>query len=732
MNYAAPNRIYQSVLLRLPVIVAVAFALYSLALFAYSFQTWQRMKRDTDAFIVADSERRAAVLADYVTELRNEAGVHAELFEIRAYLLNRDLGMSPRYGLDASLQAIEERFRLHAADRWSSTPSRIVFIDLAGHALADTEPQKPLPPMPPAGTNTGGIQIDAEHSQFLAFAPVVHRGSNAGWVITQSTTEVMYRHLIGPSAGDTYQELLVTTGGQALGGGGTLSARQASAIASVTNGHVKSTAEMDGFKDQRNKPETLLVKSPVQGIALSLVTLIGPERAYGHLASKGFLAGAAIVPLLLLAGAIWLDRMRASAARLQTEVIVAEHQRHAVEQRNVEMTAEMRRREVIEAALLERTEQLNAIFALSPDGFVSFDRNGIVQHVSPAFERMTGLRATEVFGLDENVFAARVNAISEPTKHLPDTKALYDERDGGDDSKPKGEQRHFIEIKTTPPRILEVGRRRSLDQSVSQIIWFRDVTIESEVSRLKSEFLSTAAHELRTPMASILGYSELMLTDSFDAGQQREFIECIHRNSEVIATIINELLDLARIEARRGKDFQFETLQADALLRDIMGQFVAPRTRAPPLLSTSGVSCGLRGDRSKLAQSIGNVLSNAYKYSPAGGAVEVDLIVRSDALGRPRAGVRVRDHGIGMTPEQLSHVTERFYRADSSGKIPGTGLGMSIVREITELHGGELELSSTQGAGTTVTLWLPCIELRGNSIPTVNVHRPGSTQELTA
>jgi signal transduction histidine kinase len=85
-----------------------------------------------------------------------------------------------------------------------------------------------------------------------------------------------------------------------------------------------------------------------------------------------------------------------------------------------------------------------------------------------------------------------------------------------------------------------------------------------------------------------------------------------------------------------------------------------------------------------------------------------------------------------MTPEQLSHVTERFYRADSSGKIPGTGLGMSIVREITELHGGELELSSTQGAGTTVTLWLPCIELRANSIPAVNVHRAGSTQELTA
>jgi signal transduction histidine kinase len=102
------------------------------------------------------------------------------------------------------------------------------------------------------------------------------------------------------------------------------------------------------------------------------------------------------------------------------------------------------------------------------------------------------------------------------------------------------------------------------------------------------------------------------------------------------------------------------------------------------------------------------VLSNAYKYSPDGGAVDIGLIESSgDGDVPPRIGIRITDHGIGMTPEQLARVCERFYRADTSGKIPGTGLGMSIVKEIVELHGGELEISSEVGTGSTVTIWLP-------------------------
>jgi signal transduction histidine kinase len=110
-----------------------------------------------------------------------------------------------------------------------------------------------------------------------------------------------------------------------------------------------------------------------------------------------------------------------------------------------------------------------------------------------------------------------------------------------------------------------------------------------------------------------------------------------------------------------------------------------------------------------MRQALSNVLSNAYKYSPGGGAVRVRLVAGPPAAAGlpPTVGVEVRDSGIGMTAEQLARVSERFYRADASGSIPGTGLGMSIVKEITELLGGRLALASEPGEGTAVTLWLP-------------------------
>jgi signal transduction histidine kinase len=116
----------------------------------------------------------------------------------------------------------------------------------------------------------------------------------------------------------------------------------------------------------------------------------------------------------------------------------------------------------------------------------------------------------------------------------------------------------------------------------------------------------------------------------------------------------------------------------------------------------------VRADRSKLTQALLNVLANAYKYSPKGGAVELEVLDAPATEDQPvRIGLRVVDHGIGMSPEQVARVCERFYRADASGSIPGTGLGMSIVKEIVGLHGGEVEIASQMGTGTTVTLWIP-------------------------
>jgi signal transduction histidine kinase len=111
-------------------------------------------------------------------------------------------------------------------------------------------------------------------------------------------------------------------------------------------------------------------------------------------------------------------------------------------------------------------------------------------------------------------------------------------------------------------------------------------------------------------------------------------------------------------------------------------------------------------DTGKMMLALTNVLSNAYKYSPAGGEISVET-TRRIADGRPQVGIAVRDRGIGMSPEQVARVFERFFRADPSGAIPGTGLGMSLVKEVVEFHGGEVAVQSSPGQGTTVSIWLP-------------------------
>jgi signal transduction histidine kinase len=256
-------------------------------------------------------------------------------------------------------------------------------------------------------------------------------------------------------------------------------------------------------------------------------------------------------------------------------------------------------------------------------------------------------------------------------------------------------------------RVLEVGLRVGTTAVISQVLSLRDVTWESELDEMKTEFLSTAAHELRTPMASIFGFAELMLHRRLKPEAQAEVLETIHRQSALMITIVNELLDLARIEARRGQDFVLEDLDLVQFIPELLRDFKPPQQRQAPTLAAGLAPAWVRADRNKLRQALGNVLSNAFKYSPGGGAVQVQVLRRT--LGQPQVGIEIRDSGIGMTPEQLARVSERFYRADASGSIPGTGLGMSIVREIVELLGGTLALQSTPQQGTTVVLWLPAL-----------------------
>lgn len=351
-------------------------------------------------------------------------------------------------------------------------------------------------------------------------------------------------------------------------------------------------------------------------------------------------------------------------------------------------------RRAAQAKLAERTLELNTIADLSPDGFVFVDRNGAVTYVNPAFEQMTGLGGELVLGLGRDAFKARISALCEvplaAEQLLDDECALL----------------HLVRPKAA---ILKRTLRTLQDETGTHrgtVLYFRDVSQETAVDRMKSEFLSTAAHELRTPMASIFGFAELLLRRQFDAGKQREFLGIIHRQAGQLVSLVNELLDLARIEARAGKDFKVGACDLAAIVRASVAELFLADGGQPVNIDLGETLPPVLADPDKLQLALVNVLNNAGKYSMGRGAIDVETRLRRAGGGR-EVGVVVRDRGIGMTPEQVARIFERFYRADASGKIPGTGLGMSIVKEILDLFKGSVDVASLPGAGTEVVLWLP-------------------------
>jgi PAS domain S-box-containing protein len=350
-----------------------------------------------------------------------------------------------------------------------------------------------------------------------------------------------------------------------------------------------------------------------------------------------------------------------------------------------------------EQAIAERSAQLDAIFSLSPDGFVLFDANGEMMFANPAFERMTCLQwKQDGRQMTQAELETSLAELCHPDHPLP---AL----DGQDDDLTPWQARLVL---TRPQhRVVQAQSRRNIAGRGETILYFRDVTHEDEVDRMKSEFLASAAHELRTPMVSIFGFTELLLKRQFTDERRADMLATIHRQSGLLVKMINELLDLARIESRRGLDLHIDQHPLSELVQNsVKGLMRKDNERQVSIHRLPDVPVLIDPEKMQLALS--NLLSNAFKYSPQGGEVTLSarVTVQKD---REYAVLEVSDRGIGMTPEQLACAFERFYRADTTGNIPGTGLGLSLVKEVAELHNGHVELESELGRGTQARLYIP-------------------------
>lgn len=343
-----------------------------------------------------------------------------------------------------------------------------------------------------------------------------------------------------------------------------------------------------------------------------------------------------------------------------------------------------------------RERQLQEILSLSPEAILALDFANQVTFHNQRLLSLFGIELKPGEKLDTIGFMESIGRKID----LSDASGLF---------KGIGGEAEGAFRLASPVKIIKWETHQLDDPVLRHILFFRDVTKETEIDRIKSEFLATAAHELRTPMSSIYGFVELLLTRDLDEPVRREYLGIIYDQTKGLIRMLGELLDLARIEARAGRDFNFCEQELWPAVCRVVTDFKMQGDPRKIQLGSPGRPSLVSIDRDKIGQALLNVLSNAHKYSMGENEVEVGSVTHEDG-NRTWTGIRVRDYGMGMTPEQLSRIFERFYRADNMGQIPGTGLGMSLVKEIMQIHGGRVDVASVFGKGTEVTLWLPIVE----------------------
>ena len=343
-------------------------------------------------------------------------------------------------------------------------------------------------------------------------------------------------------------------------------------------------------------------------------------------------------------------------------------------------------------------EKLNGILSSVPDGVVLTDNALNVLHMNATAERILDTPLEKVLGQSISQINHEVDFRKKVAQKLNVTH---------------GPRSFDLELSRENSSYSEIYQVRvsqlvaDEEDSPGVILLLRDVTREREVERIKSAFLGMATHELNTPLTTIIGYSELLTSpetaDNFSAEQKKDCLLLIHDKALSLGRLVDDLLDVSRVESGRPLTLDYQEFDFDSLIREVVDSYDGEDALHDFVVTLVGETSQIIADRLRLKQVVDHLISNAVKYAPEGGRVSVELNLSDD-----KYELNVEDEGIGMDEGQLVHIFDRFYRADSSDTaVQGVGLGMSIVRNIVLAHRGDIQIESQLGRGTRVMVSLP-------------------------
>lgn len=344
---------------------------------------------------------------------------------------------------------------------------------------------------------------------------------------------------------------------------------------------------------------------------------------------------------------------------------------------------------------------LRSLLDNAPDGVMMLDQDGTILSLNPAAEELFGATSAQLKGrLGRSLLVETVHGVGDA---LAAGQTVTFEGNGRlpDDTTFPLEfsvRAMRLENKLRYAAIVRnVAGRRAADES-----------LRAREAR-RNKYLATATHEMRTPMASVLGFSELLLKRDFDQDTGRELVGIIHDQAGVLIAVTNQLLDLARIESGGKAALRIGVHAVADLVAHALALPVLLETGARVQVEIDRQVPPLAVDPQRFQLALANLMTNALGYSDPAMPVLVDAIPVS-YRGLPGVQIRVVDQGIGMSTEQVVRMFDPFYRAKAKPEVPGSGLGMAIVKEIAELHNAALEVDSAPGRGTVITLTLPAAQ----------------------